>query len=480
MATISTLAVNLIARTSVFEKRMKQSRRSMGRFQSQTKNTIRTVARFTAGFLAAGGAIFAIKSLTRAASDAQETMSMFDVVFRDNAAFAAKWGDAFAESVGRSRIEVKKWMAGLQDTFVPLGFARDRAMELSQSLVTLAVDVGSFKNAMSDTEVIDSITSALVGNHEAVRKYGVIITEAALKQEALITGIKKNFNNLTNLEKVQLRYNLIMKGTVDAQGDAIRTASGYANQVKRLEGNVADLKVVLGKQLLPVMTAVVTKVNEFAATKGSLERVGRVLVMISDVFSVIKGTLQLIVGLVQGALQIALKVVLLSVNKLLSAFEGLNNLIANTKIGKSLGAQEIDLSGLKDTLSEISKTFDEATKKNIEGGAKAIADGIMGEGVKSYERLIRDAEAKAAGARKRIESKVTTPILDTIEDKAAPKDPGAGRFQEIRSEFIDVAALTPSGLDPKTDIMKQQLQETQETNQLLARIAGQNTRTFTQ
>ena len=47
-------------------------------------------------------------------------------------------------------------MAGLQDTFVPLGIARDEAAELSKSLVTLAVDVASFNNT-ADADVITGL-----------------------------------------------------------------------------------------------------------------------------------------------------------------------------------------------------------------------------------------------------------------------------------------------------------------------------------
>ena len=49
---------------------------------------------------------------------------------------------------------------------------------------------GSFLKAASEPETIDLLTSAIVGNHEAVRRFGVVITESTLKQELLEAGIE--------------------------------------------------------------------------------------------------------------------------------------------------------------------------------------------------------------------------------------------------------------------------------------------------
>lgn len=189
------------------------------------------------------------------ARDAAEIQSKFDTVFRHLKIEANAWAENFAKSVGRAKSDVKSWMAELQDTFVPLGYTRTKAMELSESLVKLAVDVASFNNA-SDPEVIRDFTSALVGNHETVRKYGILITENSLKQEAENSGIKKKYDQLTELEKVQLRYNIILKSTTDAQGDAIRTADSQANTEKRAEADLKNMQETLGTKVAPAFLLV--------------------------------------------------------------------------------------------------------------------------------------------------------------------------------------------------------------------------------
>ena len=50
-------------------------------------------------------------------------------------------------------------------------------------------------------------------------KYGVDLTEAALKSEALAEGIDKSVRLMSQGEKMALRYNLMIKQTALSHGD---------------------------------------------------------------------------------------------------------------------------------------------------------------------------------------------------------------------------------------------------------------------
>jgi len=196
------------------------------------------------------------------ASDAEEIRSKFNTVFKELSKTAKDWAKDFGNSVGRASQDVEKWMSGLQDTFVPLGFARDKSFELSKSLTKLAVDVASFNNQL-DADVIRDFTSAMVGNHETVRKFGILISENSITQEAMNQGMNKTYKQLTDLEKVQLRYNLIMKGSKDAMNDAVRTGGSLANQWKRMKANFKELLEAIGVGIMPVVTAAFVTINKF-------------------------------------------------------------------------------------------------------------------------------------------------------------------------------------------------------------------------
>jgi len=221
------------------------------------------------------------KAMIDMAGDVAEMQSKSSVVFGQFRDQVVSDLSAFGAEVGRSSHELEGMASSIQDTFVPMGFARGEAAKLSVDLTKLAVDVASFNNA-SDAETMQAFQSALVGNHETVRRFGVVITEATLKQELLRMGITRTGDAVTNAEKVQARLNLILAGTTDAQGDAARTADSYANQVKALTAEFETLAVDIGNELLPAATDLVelfrdglVHIKSFLVFVGALPEFGR-------------------------------------------------------------------------------------------------------------------------------------------------------------------------------------------------------------
>jgi len=267
------LWVNLGLRSAAFDRGLNRSRgklKGFSRDSVQLSHVMKGVLRSTLALAGVGGMGYLAASFVRTASMAEETGAKFDMVFKDLSGSTRKWAVEFGDDVGRATHHVEGWLAGLQDTFVPLGIARDESAELSKSLVKLAVDVASFNNK-ADADVIRDFTSALVGNHETVRKYGIIISESAIKQEALASGLNKTYSQLTDLEKVQMRYSLIQQGTTDAQGDAIRTASSFANQVKRLKANWEEFSASAGKPAIIVLADLLDSLNKIIDRLPSFE-----------------------------------------------------------------------------------------------------------------------------------------------------------------------------------------------------------------
>ena len=226
-----------------------------------------TMLKIGAGIAAYAGAramLAELGRLSQAGQDYEETFSKFQAVYKSFSDQSLAWVTSFADEVGRGKTEILGFMAQLQDTFVPLGFARSEAAKLSSQITRLGVDLASFNN-QADAETIRDLTSAIVGNHEAVRKYGISITEAALKQELFNQGLGDNIQNVTGLQKVQARLAIIMKSTSDAQGDATRTAGSFANQMKRLKSQIADARAEVGQEWNRIL---LETINQMGGTKA--------------------------------------------------------------------------------------------------------------------------------------------------------------------------------------------------------------------
>jgi len=242
------------ATLTVDDAKMKTSLRNAEKQLVDLDASMQAVSRTASLFLVGGVASIAL--LGRTAANAEETMSKFDAVFKDQAESVRAWADEIAEATGRSTFAIQGFLAQLQDTFVPLGFTRDRAAELSKEMTQLAIDLGSFNN-MAEPEVINLLNSALVGNHEAVRRFGIIITEATLKQELMNMGMAKATGQALELAKVQARLNIIMRSTTDAQGDAARTADSTANQMRALRSEFEAFAVEMGQLFLPAIRDII-------------------------------------------------------------------------------------------------------------------------------------------------------------------------------------------------------------------------------
>ena len=205
------------------------------------------------------GAIWSVKNSMAVG----EMESKFDAVFKAMSGSARAWSKDFASSTKRSEYDVRGWMASIQDTLVPMGIARGEAAKLSQEITALGVDIGSFSNIDSG-EAVERIIGALVGNHENVRKFGVVITEASMKAEAAAMGFGKANKPLTEQQKLLVRLRMIQKGTTDAQGDAVRTSGSLANRWVGLVSIFKSFRVEVGNQIVEGLG--------LAAVFGAMER----------------------------------------------------------------------------------------------------------------------------------------------------------------------------------------------------------------
>lgn len=268
MATVDTLLVRIEADMSQLKKQLNGSQRAVEQSVGKQQKSFSALGRTIKGVVAGVVAIQAVRfgsHMVKMASHVEEMQAKSSVVFGKFTSDVRKELGSFGDAVGRSTFELEEMATTVQDTFVPMGFARGEASKLSVQLTKLAVDVASFNNA-SDVDTMRAFQSAIVGNHETVRRFGIVITEATLQQELHRMGIMKTAKEVSNAEKVQARLNLIMAGTTDAQGDAARTADSFANRMKALSAELNELGVAVFTPLLDDLADFIATLTE--ATKS--------------------------------------------------------------------------------------------------------------------------------------------------------------------------------------------------------------------
>jgi hypothetical protein len=188
------------------------------------------------------------------ASDLAETQSKATQVFGQESVSAL---DKFAASAAKNMGQSKQQALDAASTFAVFGksagLAGNDLVKFSTDFTGLASDLASFHNT-SPQEAIDAIGAALRGEAEPMRRYGVLLDDASMRQEALKLGlIKTTKDALTPQQKVLAAQALIYKQTSDAQGDFARTGDGLANKQRKATANMANLRTEIGARVVPIL-----------------------------------------------------------------------------------------------------------------------------------------------------------------------------------------------------------------------------------
>lgn len=270
-ATVGALRVVLGLDSATFTEGLTAAQkhlRGVGR-QMQTVGT--NMAQIGAGITAAVTAPIAALGITftKAAIDAQEMQSAFDVSFGKMSKSTREWAEETGDAMGRSTFELQKMALGFNGLFKTGGPVTEQTVEMSKRFTQLAQDLSSFHN-VSEQDAFAALRSGLSGEAEPLRQFNVYLTEASVQAEAMRLGLAKAGEEVSEQAKIQARASLIMKGTTEAQGDVIRTSAGTQNQIRALKSQWAELSVTLGTAILPVLTPIVSKLNEMAKSFSGL------------------------------------------------------------------------------------------------------------------------------------------------------------------------------------------------------------------
>jgi hypothetical protein len=256
-----TYEVKFIGNTTDLSKSFQKLQRDagvLGKSVSVSSGVMRTaLAAVSVGVVVKG-----LQSAVMAASNLSESIAKTNTVFGKNAKQIQDWSQTTARSLGVSQQAALEAAGTYGNLFRAFGINEQESAKMSQSLVTLAADLASFNNVPIDDALL-ALRSGLSGETEPLKRFGIALNEARLKEQALAMGlIKTTKGTLPQAIKTQAAYALIMKDSALAQGDVARTAGGLANQLKFLQAGLQDAKAGFGEVLLPIVLNVVTAFNE--------------------------------------------------------------------------------------------------------------------------------------------------------------------------------------------------------------------------
>jgi hypothetical protein len=172
---------------------------------------------------------------------------------------------------------------------------------MSKSLVGLSGDLASFKN-IDIKQATTALNGVFTGETESLKMLGIVMTDVNLQQFALSQGISKTTQEMTQAEKVQLRYAYILQNTKNAQGDFARTSGGAANQMRIFTERLKEISQQIGAIVLPYFTKFINYINNLVKKFQELpDGVKKVIVIIGALVAA-AAPLLLALGAISSAL----------------------------------------------------------------------------------------------------------------------------------------------------------------------------------
>jgi hypothetical protein len=125
-----------------------------------------------------------------AASDLIETQNKVGQIFGESSDAILEFAQTSVTALGQTETMALEAAATFAQFGKAAGLADQDLVDFSTDLVTLSADLASFNNS-SPQEAITAIGSALRGEAEPLRRFGVLLDDAALKAQALTMGTRK-------------------------------------------------------------------------------------------------------------------------------------------------------------------------------------------------------------------------------------------------------------------------------------------------
>lgn len=240
----------------------------------------------------------------KAASDQEESLNKVEVAFGFSADKVKEFSETTLESYGISKGTALDMASLFGDMATSMGLPKNEAADLSMSLVGLAGDLASFKNVSLETAET-ALKGIFTGETESLKNLGIVMTQTNLDAYALANGFGKTTKEMTESEKVMLRYAYVMDSSKNAQGDYARTSDGTANSLRGLQESVKELAAEFGEVLLPVITPIIQKITEAVKWFGNLDEgqqkliitIAALVAAIGPVSGIISGVSKAVSGL---------------------------------------------------------------------------------------------------------------------------------------------------------------------------------------
>jgi hypothetical protein len=258
------MAIRIPILTSFDPKGLKQANAQFAKLQTSIGSLGRNFA--IAGTAVVAGTALLGKAV-KSASNFEAEFEGVNQVFGEAAKSVQAFAEQAAQSAGLSATEALRASKTFGLFATGAGLGTQEAAKFSTTMVQLAGDLGSFNDVPTE-EALAAIQSGLMGQAEPLRKFGVFLDDATLKNALFEATGEKVTGTLTTQQKMMAAYNAILGQTTIQQGDYIKYQDTLGNQLKTISTEFENLSKDIGLMLIPAITDALPQIKEMARQLG--------------------------------------------------------------------------------------------------------------------------------------------------------------------------------------------------------------------
>lgn len=274
--------------------------------------------KITAPVVALGAAAFNL------GAQYEQALGKMNVVFEDSAKNIEEWASNSLKNFGLAENTAITMASDFGALFKGMGISLKETEEWSKTLTERTMDLSNFYDTTIE-ETTTALNAIVTGQTEPLRRFGINMTQATLQEYAYANGIKKKVSEMTEAEKVQLRYNFVIDRTAIAVGTTARESDSATGQINRFKESIKELGLAFSEEILPVITPLIENLTDFitklsemdegtkkfiVTTIGMLAVLGPLAIMLSSVFNIISnlsGGLKIVKGALETVGKVGIK-----------------------------------------------------------------------------------------------------------------------------------------------------------------------------
>jgi hypothetical protein len=259
------MAVKIPIVTVFDSKGLRQAQFQLNKVKTNFANLGRNVALAGAALGTIG---IVLGKSVKIASDLGESINAVNVSFGKSAKGIIDFGKTASTTLGVSAVDFNNAavrFSAFADRIVGSG---NDASGFIREITTRASDFASVFN-IEVSEALQVFQSGLAGEAEPLKRFGINLLDSEVKAYAAANGIGQLGRELTETEKVQARYGLLMEATNKTAGDFANTSGNLANGMRILGAQIEDTQGEIALALLPALEAVLPTLRELVPEFGA-------------------------------------------------------------------------------------------------------------------------------------------------------------------------------------------------------------------